>query len=826
VFKSQALKLSCTLIVRNEAANLRACLLSIKPHVDELVVVDTGSTDETPAIAKEHADVFETFTGCNGPDGRIADFSAARNHALALATGDAVCWFDGDDVVRGGENLRKLVSEAYSATKGQPFAWLAPYEYERDAAGRVTVLQWRERLVYPRTGWEWRGPVHEGLLGKAGTVPTYAQTDLLTVQHESTGTKPRERDRNLRILEAYVRRVGETDQRMLHYFGTKLMLNQRFGEAAYWLKRHAQVAPWSDERCISLMMLGKLAFGFGDYGDVIDWCLKATATKVWAEPYWLMGMAYCELANRGVDVSDNFKRAGHFLQRGFELDKPGTESLLMRDPTMRFEAHGYYAPVLERLGRIEEAIKSAEAGVAGKPENTVLLEGLRGMRRTRLQAQIIEADQRGDIKHEQGVFMVKALRGELKVERAPMPMKSTVPALPKYVACGMPYFDPDMIAKITAESALPKGKLRIAFYLGHQLEPWTPETLEANGMGGSETMAWEMSKRLAKLGHDVTVFGHMPEVVGFPTGNYQGVKWLDANAFPEFACDVLIVSRQAAAVTLPHHAKVRVLWVHDVHCGPDFDFAVAAKFDWVWCLSNWHKEHFCSVYPWLAPGKVEVTRNGIDPDRFRQDKSVEQIKRNPHRAIYSSSPDRGLAAAVAAWPAVRAAIPDAELHCYYGFENWERSIELMGDSGHEHSGKAALERLKASLAKAEGVIMHGRVNQRELAEAMLGAGVWFYPTWFSETSCITAMEAQAAGLVCVCPPIAALAETVRRRLWDENDLVGVVRGAFFDFQRAGTVGTPGEVGECFSLDTLAAVWETRLLAAVERVVPAFHEAAQ
>jgi protein O-GlcNAc transferase len=374
------------------------------------------------------------------------------------------------------------------------------------------------------------------------------------------------------------------------------------------------------------------------------------------------------------------------------------------------------------------------------------------------------------------------------------------------------------------------GKLRIAFYLGHQLEPWTPETLERNGMGGSETMAWEMSKRLAKLGHEVTVFGHVE--LG-PLKKYEGVTWYDAVAFDERAkCDVLIVSRQSEAVTLPHSAKARVLWVHDVHCGPGFTPEVAIKYDFIWCLSNWHKEHFCSVYPWLNPDKVEVTRNGIDPDRFQSARGADSLERkpmlvrSPHRAIYSSSPDRGLEAAVRAWPAVRAAIPDAELHCYYGFENWERSLELMGDSGHEHCGRDALVRLKKLIAETPGIVMHGRVNQRELAEAMLCAGVWFYPTWFSETSCITAMEAQAAGLVCACPRLAALAETVSGTRVEVDDLDRAFIGAFQASARAQADG----LAERFSLDTLAVDWQSRLTALVEsasaNVVPKFYEAAQ
>jgi glycosyltransferase involved in cell wall biosynthesis len=366
---------------------------------------------------------------------------------------------------------------------------------------------------------------------------------------------------------------------------------------------------------------------------------------------------------------------------------------------------------------------------------------------------------------------------------------------------------------------LHKGKLRIAFYLGHQLEPWTPETLERDGMGGSETMAWEMSKRLAKLGHDVEVYAHRPEREG--KQRWEGVWWFDASDFVlsdgsertrSEPFDVLIVSRQAAAVELPHSAKARVLWVHDVHVGPDFTPDIAAKYDLIWCLSSWHRDFFLSCYPWLPPGKVEVTRNGIDPDRF----SRRDVVRNPHRAIYSSSPDRGLQAAVDAWPEVRKRVPDAELHCYYGFGNWERSLQLGGENGIPHCSRAALEKLKASIASTPGVVMHGRVNGKQLAEAMLGAGVWFYPTWFSETSCITAMEAQAAGLACVCPDIAALAETVHPvcRQWTGDVTFDVI---------AAMTNVTLSVQSPFSLDTLAEAWQSRLNNLVAAVVPLFSE---
>lgn len=145
--------------------------------------------------------------------------------------------------------------------------------------------------------------------------------------------------------------------------------------------------------------------------------------------------------------------------------------------------------------------------------------------------------------------------------------------------------------------------------------------------------------------------------------------------------------------------------------------------------------------------------------------------------------------------------------------------------------RAARDALKLAVKSTPGIVMHGRVNQRELAEAMLGASVWFYPTWFSETSCITAMEAQAAGLVPVCPTTAALHETVPIRIWSNDPAADCIRAMTRREQiMAERVeyfkGRPLD----FSLDTLADAWETRLnklvTDAAANVAPKFHEVAR
>src|SRR5262249_21656435 len=74
-------RLSVCLITRNEEQFLAGCLRSIRPIADQLVILDTGSTDRTVEIAKEHGAEVHSFAWSD-------DFSAARNACLEHATGD------------------------------------------------------------------------------------------------------------------------------------------------------------------------------------------------------------------------------------------------------------------------------------------------------------------------------------------------------------------------------------------------------------------------------------------------------------------------------------------------------------------------------------------------------------------------------------------------------------------------------------------------------------------------------------------------------------------------------------------------------------------
>jgi glycosyltransferase involved in cell wall biosynthesis len=87
--------------VKNEQENLQRCLASVEEVFDEIIVVDTGSTDRTKEIARElGAKVFDFEW--------VDSFAAARNEALSHATGDYAFWLDADDVVEPVERVKLL----------------------------------------------------------------------------------------------------------------------------------------------------------------------------------------------------------------------------------------------------------------------------------------------------------------------------------------------------------------------------------------------------------------------------------------------------------------------------------------------------------------------------------------------------------------------------------------------------------------------------------------------------------------------------------------------------------------------------------------------
>jgi glycosyltransferase involved in cell wall biosynthesis len=124
-----------------------------------------------------------------------------------------------------------------------------------------------------------------------------------------------------------------------------------------------------------------------------------------------------------------------------------------------------------------------------------------------------------------------------------------------------------------------------------------------------------------------------------------------------------------------------------------------------------------------------------------------------HKLIYASSPDRGLDILLKMWPDIRAKFPDAELHVAYG---WKVFDMVTGNNPERQEWKADV----MQLMQQPGITDHSRVGKKELHELRLQCGIWAYPTYFAEISCINALEMQRDGVIPVTMSYGALKETV------------------------------------------------------------------
>ncbi len=203
--------LSVCLIVKNELAVLARCLACAGKFADEIVVVDTGSTDETVNIARSFTPHVHFFAWRD-------DFSAARNYAFSKAHGDYLLWLDADDVIEEGE-IEKII-----ALKKRLFS--ADTFMLRYRSGGLSY--YRERIVRNCENAVWQGRVHEAIapFGKVSY-------EDITITHCKKNKGMGASDfRNLNIYRK-MRAAGEIfSARDEFYFARELFYHEEYREAA------------------------------------------------------------------------------------------------------------------------------------------------------------------------------------------------------------------------------------------------------------------------------------------------------------------------------------------------------------------------------------------------------------------------------------------------------------------------------------------------------------------------------------------------------------------------------------------------------------------
>lgn len=194
-------------IMKNEAHNIPQFLKSVEGCFDEIILTDTGSTDDSVKIAESLGAKVKHFTWCD-------DFAAARNFSFEDIKTDYVCWMDLDDVLENPQGFINFRNDAM----GLGDYWLASYHYSSDANGKALCTFARERVFRVSKNYKWNYFVHEGVIPKEGTKMQFSS--VWAVRHKRTEKDAlQDRSRNLSLFTVPGRVL---DTRMTYYYGKEL----------------------------------------------------------------------------------------------------------------------------------------------------------------------------------------------------------------------------------------------------------------------------------------------------------------------------------------------------------------------------------------------------------------------------------------------------------------------------------------------------------------------------------------------------------------------------------------------------------------------------
>ncbi|MBS4022372.1 MAG: glycosyltransferase [Dethiobacter sp.] len=255
------------MIVKNEAENLPRCLGSVRNAVDEIIVVDTGSSDNTSEIALRYgARVFHYPWG--------GDFAAARNFSLEQARGEWILFLDADEELRKGDGskLRSLLD--VSGAEGYCFPVVNFYG---NSVGCDYMTDLVCRLFRNHPAYRFQRALHEQVVDQIVAVGGEASLKVADVQIRHYGylrASVIKKDKAQRNLEIIRRALHENpDNRFLHYsLGVELLNHGDFAAALGELEKACQpnLSYTSDVALKMLTCLKEL----GRYGEALTMAEK------------------------------------------------------------------------------------------------------------------------------------------------------------------------------------------------------------------------------------------------------------------------------------------------------------------------------------------------------------------------------------------------------------------------------------------------------------------------------------------------------------------------------------------------------------------------
>lgn len=232
----RVMTVALAMIARDEEAIVGRAIDSAKALADDVVLLDTGSTDDTRKVAADAGAIVHTREWAGFADARTAALALTRDHDWTLM-------LDADQTVEAHEDLRAWLDTDPDPTVD---AWLVEM-FEGPLTFRFP------RLTRGGIDWAYAGPTHEVL-----DLDGHRHRPLLglTIHHHVDGSnREHKHERDLELLAAG---VAADDPRSVYYSAQALWGLGRIDEAAAMYRRRAGMGGWEEERWHALYMEARL----------------------------------------------------------------------------------------------------------------------------------------------------------------------------------------------------------------------------------------------------------------------------------------------------------------------------------------------------------------------------------------------------------------------------------------------------------------------------------------------------------------------------------------------------------------------------------------
>lgn len=343
------ISISLCMIVKNEEESLDKCLASVAQIADEIIIVDTGSTDRTKEIASKYTDLIYDYTWKD-------DFSAARNFAFDKATKDYILWLDADDYIENGDREKFIRLKNNFETSIDSVTM--KYIISRDENGNPLFYSVRNRLVKRVNNFRWYGKVHE-YLEVYGNI---YDSDISIVHNKVKQTF----DRNIQIYEEMLKKGDIFTPRDLFYYANELCDHKRYNEAIEYYNRFIDTnRGWIED---ILYSLGKLADCYETIGDneKRDQVIYKSFEYDCPRPEFCCRLGYKFL------MENKLNQAVFWYEQAIKSDKP-TQGFVNK-AVSTWLPHIQLCVCYYKLGQIEKSFMHNEEAAKYIPNSPMVIE--------------------------------------------------------------------------------------------------------------------------------------------------------------------------------------------------------------------------------------------------------------------------------------------------------------------------------------------------------------------------------------------------------------------------------------------------------------------